>query len=74
MSRCQGCQNYLLDIGFLCGNSYENRCMCGVCGNWYVCLCPEYWIFCLCDEVCVRVVVRFGGSSSFLLGGCLFES
>ena len=29
MSRCQGCQNYLLDIGFLCGNSYENRCMCG---------------------------------------------
>lgn len=46
----------------------------GVCGNCYVCLCPEYWIFCLCDEVCVRVVVRFGGSSSFLLGGCLFES
>ena len=45
---------YLLDVGCLRRNSMKIAVSMGVCGNWYVCLCPDYWMFC---SVCVMKCV-----------------
>lgn len=49
MSRCQEVSG----VTYLILGTYVGICMkiavcVGVCGNWYVCLCPDYWMFCLC--------------------------